>query len=214
MGVASDIKNFFVGSGPQSISGKRRLRRWDLVRRTFPDLADMSVLDLGGTAESWITSGLRPGRLVLLNPFEAGTVDGAQAVVGDACDPPEAVRRERFDLAFSNSVIEHVGGHAKRLGFAETARTLADRVWVQTPYRYFPVEPHFVAPGFQFLPLALRARALMAWPMATVETVEEAVARLQNVELLSRTEMEAYFPDCRLVVEHFAGAPKSLIAVR
>ncbi len=214
MTAAADVKAYFVGSGPGSVSGKRRLRRWDLVKKTFPDLSDMSVLDLGGTGESWKTAGLRPRRLVLLNPYEAGAADGAEVVVGDACDPPESIRRQHFDLVFSNSVIEHVGGHAKRLAFADTARSLADRLWVQTPYRYFPVEPHFVAPGLQFLPLALRARALMAWPISEVGSIEEAIARLQNVELLSRTEMAAYFPDCSLVVERFGGVPKSLIAVR
>ena len=36
-------------------------------------------------------------------------------------------------------------------------RELAQLHWVQTPYRYFPVEPHFLFPGFQFLPLTVRA---------------------------------------------------------
>jgi hypothetical protein len=214
MTAGGTVKDFFVGTGPQSVSGKRRLRRWDMVKQTFPDLPDMSVLDLGGTAESWITAGLRPKRLVLLNPFDIGELEGGEAVVGDACDPPERILRERFDLVFSNSVIEHVGGHAKRQGFANTARSLGERVWVQTPYRYFPVEPHYVAPGFQFLPVALRARALMAWPLTKAGSFKEAVGRLQDVELLSRTEMAAYFPDCRISVERFAGLPKSLIAIR
>jgi hypothetical protein len=210
----ADITEYFVGSGPASVSGKRRLRRWDLVKETFPELTEMSVLDLGGTAESWLTAGLRPKRLVLLNPFAAGEVEGADSVIGDACDPPDEIREQHFDLVFSNLVIEHVGGHAKRQGFADTARTLGDRIWVQTPYRYFPVEPHFVAPGMQFLPIGMRARALKAWPMIKVESIDEAVSRLQNVELLSRTEMAAYFPDCSILVERFAGMPKSLIAIR
>ena len=33
---------------------------------------------------------------------------------------------------------------------------------VQTPYRYFPVEPHWLFPGLQFLPMGLRARGAAA----------------------------------------------------
>ena len=78
----------------------------------------------------------------------------------DACDLPERISSERYDLVFSNSVIEHVGGHAQRMRFAEAIHKISNRHWVQTPYRYFPVEPHWLFPGLQFMPLALRARLL------------------------------------------------------
>ncbi len=211
----AEVTRRLVGGGPDSLSGRRRLRRWALLRRSFPALEEMSVLDLGGTAASWRTAELRPRRLVLLNLDQPGDVEGAESLVGDACDPPAALRRQHFDLVFSNSVIEHVGGHAKRQAFAAAARSLGDRLWIQTPYRYFPVEPHFVAPGLQFLPLAARAHVVAAWPLVGLaRSVPEALAHVQSIELLSRTEMSAYFPDCRLVAERFAGLTKSLTAVR
>src|SRR5207247_10104231 len=108
---------------------------------------------------AWACAPVRPARLVILNPERSGFDNSVapKAITGDACDPPSVLGRDRFDLVFSNSVLEHVGGHERRKRFAETARRLAPHHWVQTPYRYFPLEPHFLFPGYQFLPLAARA---------------------------------------------------------
>jgi hypothetical protein len=202
-----------VGEGPDSLSGRRRLARWSSFQSRFP-VSDMTVLDLGGTAESWATAGLRPARLVLLNAAHVDHLEGVDQIVGDACDPPAELLDQHFDLVFSNSVIEHVGGHARRQQFAAVADRLGSALWIQTPYRYFPLEPHFVFPGLQFLPLAARARVIEHWPLVTVADHQDAVVRLQNVELLSRTELGGYFPGCELVEERVGGLVKSLIAVR
>src|SRR3954449_3086576 len=55
-----------------------------------------------------------------------------------------------FDVAFSNSVIEHVPPELQSSFAAEVAR-VAKRYFVQTPNRYFPIEPHYQLPLFQFL---------------------------------------------------------------
>jgi hypothetical protein len=117
---------------------------------------------------------------------------------------------------FSNSVIEHVGGHAQRQRFAEAVHKLADRHWVQTPYRYFPIEPHWLFPGFQFLPMSARAQISYRWPLAHTRSasVDDGLAEAMSVELLSRAEMSYYFPHAEIQVERLLGAVKSLIAVR
>jgi Methyltransferase domain len=187
-----------------------------LVER-FPHMQQMSVLDLGGTAGAWRVAPILPARLVLLNVDPPGDLPGAEAVIGDACDPPPRLRDERFDLVFSNSLIEHVGGHWRRQALAEVVRSVADHYWVQTPYRYFPVEPHYVGPLFQFVPLAARGRLIARWPIGSLATVKDpavGVAQAQQTELLSRTEMRGYFPDGIVLHERILGATKSLIAVR
>jgi hypothetical protein len=86
--------------------------------------------------------------IVNLKP-QPSDVDWISTLVGDACALPRRVTDQRFDLVYSNSVIEHVGGHARREAFAAAVRNAADRYWVQTPYRYFAIEPHWLFPGFQ-----------------------------------------------------------------
>ena len=177
----------------------------------------MTVLDVGGTAGAWRLAPARPARLVFLNVEPPGELAGAETVIADACDPPESIRREHFDLVFSNSVIEHVGGHWRRQAFAEVVAALGERYWVQTPYRYFPLEPHYVGPLFQFVPLALRGRLVARWPIGSLATVTDpsvGLAQVQQTELIGRTEMRGYFPDAVLLPERVLGLTKSIIAVR
>jgi hypothetical protein len=69
-----------------------------------------------------------------------------------------------FDLGFSNAVIEHVAGgrHGQRQFLAELCR-VARRVFVTTPNRLFPVDPHSLLPFVHWLPDGdLRRRILRA----------------------------------------------------
>ena len=200
-----------------TLSARARRRRWSTLLNRFPDLADMSVVDLGGDIRSWKGSPVRPASLLLINTVEQEVPEWAEAMVADACDLPDSVRSRRFDLVYSNSVIEHVGGHVRRSMFASTASSLGDRLWIQTPYRYFPLEPHWLFPGFQFLPVAARARLMQRVPLGSYPAglkAAEAVGQVLDVELLSATEMRFYFPDAELWHERFAGLTKSIVAIR
>lgn len=178
----------------------------------------MSVIDLGGTVEAWQRAPIRPARVHVVNlespPEEMP--DWIRADQADACSLPPRISDGTYDLVFSNSVIEHVGGHVQRMRFAEAVHKLAERHWVQTPYRYFPIEPHWLFPGFQFLPLAVRAELSCRWPLAHTlsESWDDGLSAAMSVELLSRAEMAAYFPDSTLRFERMMGAVKSLIAVK
>jgi hypothetical protein len=200
-----------------SLAARVRARRWQTFAERFPDFAQMSVLDLGGTAGAWRLVPTRPTRLVLLNIAPPGELEGAESAVGDACDPPDRVRREHFDLVFSNSLLEHVGGHWRRERFAEVVRTQGEHYWIQTPNRYFPLEPHYVAPLFQFVPLAARARFVARWPVGSLATVKDpavCLAQVQQTELVGRTELRGYFPDAEVLYERVLGVAKSLVALR
>src|SRR5262249_28793115 len=52
-----------------------------------------------------------------------------------------------FDLGFSNAVVEHVaGGREGQRQFVTELCRVADRVFVTTPNRAFPVDPHSLLP--------------------------------------------------------------------
>lgn len=216
------VRRLLVDS-PASVGAKMRSRRWDLFHDYFPDLERMRVVDLGGTVTAWQRAPVRPAHVTVLNLFEPGTAevdDWLTPVTGDACYATDALAAAdeptAYDLVFSNSLLEHVGGHAKRRELAAEIRGLAPCHWVQTPYRYFPVEPHWLFPGMQFFPVALRAKIAKSWPMAHTRASSEAIA-ISNVmwtELIGATEMQTYFPDSAIVREKMAGLTKSLIAIR
>jgi hypothetical protein len=190
----------------------------------------MRVVDLGGEAQTWLEAPVRPREVVLLNiPWMARAqqkvldeqgLTWIRAVGGDACDPPADLRNgDRFDLVFSNSVIEHVGGHQRRAEFAEAVRGLGTHHWVQTPNRYFPIEPHWLFPGFQFLPARARVEVQRRWPVghfAELRDKQDDRDRMRDVlevELVSKAEMRWYFPDSELIPERVGPLTKSWIAV-
>jgi hypothetical protein len=182
----------------------------------------MTVVDLGGTVEAWLRAPVRPKHVTVLNIDEPGESDEGwvTAIYGDACDAPRVLAQAgagtAYDLVFSNAVLEHVGGHANRQRFADSVRALADRHWVQTPYRYFPLEPHWLFPGMQFLPVAARIRIAETWPLVHSPNPghEGAVREVLWTELVSLAEMREYFPTSEIHHERVLGLTKSLVAVR
>ena len=204
--------------GSNSLGARRREQRARWLAETFPDLAQMSVIDLGGRVDTWRNAPVRPKRVHVVNlePPPAEIPDWAEVNHGDACALPERIASRRYDLVFSNSVIEHVGGHDRRQAFADAVHQMADAYWVQTPYRYFPVEPHWIAPGAQFMPVGTRAEMARRWPLSHRRGLsrEDALRVVLRVELLDRTQMRYYFPDSVMRAEKLFGIPKSLIAYR
>jgi hypothetical protein len=138
-----------------------------------------------------------------------------QTIVGDACSPPESLRRQHFDVVFSNSVIDQVGGHARRRAFAEQVHTLADHHWIQTAYRYFPLDPFWLFPAFQFLPVRARVALTRWWPLGSEQTRDprQATSRVLSIEMLSETELRYYFPHSEIWRERVLGIAKSLVAI-
>jgi hypothetical protein len=211
------FRNSFVDA-PDSFGARYRARRWAWLNAAFPDLRQMSVVDLGGTAGAWLQAPVRPARVHLLN-LETPPADlpgWMDSDLADACELPDSVLRGPYDLVVSNSVLEHVGGHERRQRFADAVHRLADLHWVQTPYRYFPVEPHWLFPGFQFLPVAGRTVVARHWPLVHTPPADRAAAlrAALGVELVSRTELAYYFPESEIRSERMAGLVKSLIAVK
>jgi hypothetical protein len=211
------IRERAVGEN-DSWSSRRRAQRWAWLVETFPDLDQMSVIDLGGDPATWMQSPVHPKHVHMINIEELNphVPDWIEIDYADACALPEQIASRRYDLVFSNSVLEHVGGHERRLRFAEAVHQLAPAHWVQTPYRYFPVEPHWIAPGMQFLPVRARVSVARRWPLAHVRSssVRNALDGVLWTELVDRTQMRYYFPDSMIRSERLLGVAKSLIAVK
>jgi hypothetical protein len=85
-----------------------------------------------------------------LHRFEAA-FPRVRAVRSDGRDLPFA--DGEFDLGFSNAVVEHVaGGRDGQRRFVEELCRVAGNVFVTTPNRWFPVDPHTLLPFVHWLP--------------------------------------------------------------
>lgn len=91
---------------------------------------------------------------------------------------------DAFDVAFSNAVIEHVGGREAQRKFVAELCRVAPRVFVSTPNRWFPVETHTLVPLVHWLPRRAADRFMRALRRKQWE----------RVELLGKAELLALFP--------------------
>jgi Methyltransferase domain len=207
-------------TNPASLASHMRRRRFALFRSALelPPRATM-VLDVGGTIEFWRSMGELPQGLTvtLLNRTlpKLALPPGFAARSGDARALTD-VADGAFDMVFSNSVIEHVGSFADQQQMAAEIRRVGRRYFVQTPNRWFPIEPHYLLPLFQFYPrplqITLTQRFALGWVPRMPER-EQAARHIEQLRLLTAREMHRLFPDARIARERIGGLTKSLIAI-
>jgi hypothetical protein len=192
---------------------RRRMRRFE---REFRPTASTRILDVGGTRAQWELAQSRP-RVTLLNLDVHALGDAAPfaavAASGLALPHPDA----SFDIAYCNSVVEHVGERAAQQALAAQLSRVAHGLWVQTPARHFFFEPHLLTPFIHFLPRAWQrrlARNFTVWGWLTRPDAERARAMVDDTHLLSYREFATLFPDCEIRRERFLGWTKSYVAVR
>jgi len=194
---------------------RRRMRRF---AREFRVSSRLRVVDVGGSPFNWSFAPEVPS-LVLANlraPGDASSLpDGVRHVIADGTRL--AFADDAFDVAFSNSVIEHLGTPERQAAFASELRRVARGLWVQTPARSFPFEPHLLAAFVHWLPRRWQRRLLRRftlWGVLSRPSPERVERFLAETRLLGRREMGLLFPDCEIRRERFLGLTKSYVAVR
>jgi SAM-dependent methyltransferase len=178
------------------------------------------VLDLGGSPGIWEHVSVPLDVTVLNLPggipsyeLDAARCAGTSIHVfhygeGDACNVHQFPDRS-FDLAFSNSVIEHVGPQKKQEEFAREVVRLGKSYWVQTPSPWFPIEAHSGMPFYWLYPERLRAWLLRRSRKKLPTWWTEYIA---GTRVLSRRRMAELFPNARIGTEFLFGLPKSYVA--
>lgn len=204
-----------------SISNRLRTKRFvyisSVLNRCQPPVR---VLDIGGTPEFWrrrLGSEASSYEITIVNR-SVGTTDcpGISQVVGDARDLSE-FGDYSFDVVVSNSTIEHLYSVADQELMACEVRRLAPHYVVQTPNVWFPFEPHFLMPGWQWLPRRLRVAVIRRRRVGHRERATDHLSAMRSVaeiELLSRTDLQALFPDGELVPERLGCFVKSWTVIR
>ena len=195
-----------------SVATRLRRKRFVLFRALLAGVPrPLHILDVGGTQGFWETMGLAdmPGLefwVINLSDYEF-QADRPQFhhLVGDGRHMPQFADHQ-FDIVFSNSVIEHVGSYADQRCMADEIRRVGRRYFVQTPNRYFPIEPHYLYPFFQFYPPALKTGLVRHLRLGWGNLVEATTIRL-----LSKRELLRLFPGSRLYAERWAGLNKSFV---
>jgi hypothetical protein len=140
----------------------------------------------------------------------------SQSIEADGCDLGSLADLP-FQIAHSNSVIEHVGDWERMVAFAEEIARVAPMYYVQTPNYWFPVEPHSMTPFFHWLPRTVRVWLVLHFRLGQwrrAETKDEALRTVESARLLDRRAFQTLFKTAHIATERFFGLPKSLIALK
>lgn len=202
------------------------------IARLRPTEAD-SILDLGGGGGGHIAEIVPYRGNVTIGELDAEALQRAAATYGFGTlqlDGGEIlpVADGQYDVVFCSSVIEHVTGpkeitydledgkafaaSARRLqaNFAAEIRRISKRYFVQTPYKYFPLEQHSFLPFF----VVLLPRRWQVRLMRFLYEHRWFKPVYPDFRLLTITEMRALFPDAEIVLERYCGFVKSIVAIR
>lgn len=201
-----------------SLSNKFRGQRFAIFASLVEQLPKpIRIIDIGGTLSYW-----RQHDWVGKAGVEITVVNvGAQASVcenviikeGNALDLSE-YSNGAFDVAYSNSVIEHLYSFENQAKMAAEVKRVGKAYWVQTPNYWFPIEPHFHVPGWQWLPRSIRVALLMRFRCGWRGPVADrklAVALVDEVRLMDSAELVLLFQNATLWKEKFFGLTKSIV---
>ncbi len=218
--MTARLRGLADGRRPGSAADRFRQRRFARFRQLVDALPrPVRILDVGGTTVFWERLGYAGDReieVVLVNLVEqSSSYANITATVGDAADL-SAFADDAFDIVVSNSVLEHLPTPELQARMASEVRRVGRRVYLQTPNRYFPLEPHFLFPFFGILPIRIRAFLLQHLDLGWHKRVPDraaAVRDVRSIRLLTGSEMRRLFPDARFENERFLAVTKSFIVL-
>src|SRR3954469_18425310 len=212
---------FMLSTSPERRSNLAERALWSFAayfrRKRFAGFSDFlsgvdKIIDFGGTPSIWLGVGRHD--VVLLNIDEQQTPPGFVVIRGDA-------RRTQFpdgafDLAFSNSTIEHVGTWKDQEAFARELRRVGKRIYCQTPARWFFFEPHYFTPLVHWFPFLVAkywfVRYFTYYGLRWKPSRKQVKDFQSHLRLLNYSEMQQLFPNCTVKRERFLGMTKAYIA--
>ena len=218
------FKKYVDISNPHSTISKVRKKRCKLLLaliHSIDDTDSIRILDVGGTLTFWETCGFvgtQKCEITMLNlskfevPYKYKYINSVQ---GNGIDMRNYKDKE-FDLVVSDSVIEHVENYENQKKMAGEIRRVGKRYFVQTPNFFFPMEPHFLFPFFQFLPLSAKTLLLSCFSLGgrqPTKNHEKAESIAKSIRLLKKREVIQLFPEGVILKEKLYGMTNSFIAV-
>lgn len=211
------IKKVADNANQQSWSHQFRSKRFQFFLSLIADLPrPLRILDIGGTHAFWKAMGFNEDQvfITILNLTEQPvTGNNFSSVAGNALqlDFPD----QSFDIVFSNSVIEHLFTRENQIKMAAEVQRVGKYYFIQTPNYWFPLEPHWLFPFFQFLPISFRVWLTQHFNLGHIAkriTKEAAQQQVQEIQLLTKAELQSLFPTAQLYAEPLLFWNKSFVA--
>jgi len=119
-------------------------------------------------------------------------------------------KSKSIDILFSNSLIEHIPPQDRKKVADEIIR-VSRKFFIQTPYRYFLLEPHYLIPFISFFPRKLQKKILKVIPQ---KIYFGWYPKEEEIYLLDIREAKKLFPNAKIKIEFFLFLPKSIYIIK
>jgi SAM-dependent methyltransferase len=214
---------------------RARKRRTRIFLENFSLSSQTRILDIGSEDGANIasvlkTSPVQPENVYIADIDEQMVLKGREQFGFSPVVIPESGRKpfedSFFDIVYCSSVVEHAtipksqvwsvksGAVFKETAlkqqqeFAREISRIGKRYFVQTPYKWFPIESHTWLPFVGYLPrcvlISILAITNRIWVKKTTP----------DWYLLSARQLRRLFPEARIMKERFMGLTKSIMAIK
>ncbi len=205
-----------------SISNNNRKKRLDFFEKFTDKLSKpLMILDVGGSDYHWRNSVFANDKnyYITIVDTELQNLNGFRNVCFIKRDAENLgfFDNKEYDIVYSNSLLEHINTFERQMMVAEEIRRIGKHYFVQTPNYYFPLEPHFLFPFFQFIPVQLKTKLIMKYNLGWFEKESDefrAKEIVSSIRLLKKDELKKLFPDANLYTEKYMLLSKSFIAYK
>ncbi len=196
---------------------KKRMRTFFQILKP---IENATILDVGGNIFHWslVKGKLKIAILNIELPRNYGQEykNNVKFVLGSGLNLP--FRNNSFDIGYSNSVIEHLETLENQKQFAKEIMRVGKNIFVQTPNKYFFVEPHILTPFIHYLPKGVQRKLLRnftIWGLIVRPSQQYCINHvIDEIRLLSYKELRLLFPNCSIIKEKFLFFTKSFYIIR
>jgi len=203
-----------------SISSRQRKKRFEFFLKYCSELRKpLKILDLGGSDYYWQSLNFTDNenyKIEILNIENQNTENfkNISFLKNDVRDL-SFIKDKEYDLIYSNSLIEHLNNFDEQKKLAKEIQRTGKKYFIQTPNYYFPVEPHFLFPFFQFLSVDMKTKLISNFNLGWFEKQTDIVKARElanSIKLLKEKELKEIFPGCKIYKEKYFSLNKSFIA--
>ena len=206
---------FDISENKNSLGNKFRKKRFSFFLKKFDSLnKPITLLDIGGKINFWENRGLAGNNdyiITIINiEKEKSNYSNINCLIGDATNLNQ-FNNKSFDIVHSNSVIEHLYNFENQKKMASEIMRVGKKHIVQTPNKYFFLEPHYLLPFFDIIPKKLKYFILTKTKLSRLKKWDKKFASqyIEEIRLLSLKEMKELFPNSKIYFEKFLGMNKS-----
>ena len=212
------INNIADNKKAQSLSHHYRIKRFKFFKSLLNTLPrPLKIIDIGGTIEFWKAMNFQETNITitLLNLEDISDIElPFKSMKGDATNLSN-IADQSYDIVFSNSVIEHLFTWENQQKMAAEVKRIGKHHFIQTPNYWFPIEPHWLFPFFQYFPKYLRYLLTNHFALGHIRKIPDKAAakkQVEEVRLLSKSELKKLFPQSTIYSEKFNLLNKSFTA--